>query len=110
MLLLLVAAPAAPAQEATYRVVIRFGSACCGPDPKAMDEVRRVIIDQSRALGRPFGEKWVRWGKEGEQNLCLSLYGVEGARQEAIVRRLRAALAKSENTRLDENAACPEGY
>lgn len=105
---LLLAAGAAPAQQdLAYRVVISFGSACCGPDAKAMDEVRRVIIDQSRALGRPFGEKWVRWGKEGEQTLCLSFFGVDAARQERIVRRLRAALEGSQFTSLEENAACP---
>jgi len=98
----------AGAEEETYRVVVRFGSGCCGPDAKAMDEVRRVLIDQSRALGRPFGEKWVRAGREGEQNLCLSLPGIDRAKQAHVVRRLRSALQGSQNTTLEENAACRE--
>ena len=108
-LLLLAVAPAFAAGE-SYRVVIKFGSVCCGPDLKAMDRVREVIVSESQRAGRALGEKKVHWGHEGESNLCLSLQGLDAGRQAEIVGRLKAAVEKGNTVKLVENAACREGW
>src|SRR5881275_2084105 len=61
------------AGDEPYRVVIKFGSLCCGPDATAVDRVASLMKGHESETGRLLKKRWVVWGLEGDMSLCLRL-------------------------------------
>ena len=93
---------AAPQGATRYRVVVSFGSECCGTDRKALEALERVVARYPRAaLGHTRGH----WGKEGELDECFSLEGLSDAERARFVGEVRASVS-GKLTSVGENAPC----
>jgi hypothetical protein len=101
---------AAAAGGPPVRVLIMFGSACCGTDHRASREVSAVIAAQEKKTGRTLAQERVSWGKEGEFNLCLPLTELSDVEQKRFVERIKNALGTSATTRLVQNVPCEGGW
>lgn len=108
LLSLLVAA--CPAGDINYRVVIRFGSVCCGPRSMASDYVYELIAAREKMIGKPLVKDTVSWGKEGEYNLCMMLQEMSVPEQDDFARQLRSATTKPGTIQVAENVPCRSSW
>lgn len=96
--------PASPKAGMSYRLVVSFGSECCGLDRSATAALTKVIDHYNYdALGYALGD----WGKEGERDECFTLDGLSAgdkARFEAEVR----ANVKGKLVEIKTNATCTD--
>jgi hypothetical protein len=100
------AEPVASAKDVNYRVVVLFGSVCCGIDHGASDRLSAIIAEYERKLGRPLEQRRVRWGLEGEVNVCLPLTELTAAEQARFVMQVQAEV----KARVHENIPCKGGW
>lgn len=87
--------PATATLSAPERLVVHFGSICCGTDQAAevrLDSVTDQRVKRTRA----------HWGKEGERDECFDLSALDPLARESFVKRVRAAVAGGENVTIDE--------
>ena len=98
------------AEEDSYRVIIKFGSVCCGIDVNAMEHISEILSQYENKLGTSFEKHMIYWGEEGEVNMCLRPNGISAAEQDRLIERLRAAIRDPGLVKLEENAICTEGW
>jgi hypothetical protein len=110
ILLLFISAGAPAAEADTVRLLISFGSQCCGTDHQALEEVSKAVSALERQTGRSLAQERISWGKEGEFNLCLPLTELDVAGQRLFVARIKTALVKSKLTQVLENAPCAAAW
>ena len=110
MFLALLAATGYAAGGETYRVIIKFGSVCCGIDMQTEDSISRILSEHAQESGVSLERRRVYWGEEGEFNLCLRLTGLSSDEQEKLTARLRSAIRDPELVKVEENALCKEGW
>jgi len=110
LLLALLAATGYTAEEETYRVVIKFGSVCCGIDMDLKDRISRLLSERGERTGKPLDRHMVSWGEEGEFNLCLKLDELSVSEQKELTERLQLMIGKSELVKLEENIICKAGW
>lgn len=72
-------APSVLADEGDCDLTVRFGSYCCGPDPEAIEIVRRLLKDMPGVV-QVTKIPW-QFAREGEFDLCVE------TRDEAMARR-----------------------
>lgn len=90
------------------RLLVSFGSICCGPDAMAVEALARVISGYEKRIGHPIEATTVHWGKEGDFSRCFSLREMNASTRRRFVDDVRAALAKG-RAEVSENTPCPEG-
>jgi hypothetical protein len=98
---------AAPEQ---YRLVIGFGSVCCGPDYSAMRRAQEVAEQTAGRIGKPIVMKQVWYQREGETAFCFPLKELRASAQAQFVSRIKAALGKDAIAQVEENDACPRAF
>jgi hypothetical protein len=98
------------AGEDSYRVIIKFGSVCCGIDAHAMEHISETLSQYENKHGVSFEKHMIYWGEEGEVNMCLRLNGISAAEQEKLIERLMTAIRDPGLVKLEENAICTEGW
>jgi len=108
--MLLLAVATTHADERPHRVIVKFGSICCGPDFSAMNRVSEVVTNHEQTSGRPIKKTWVPWGMEGDTTLCLGLEEYSASEQADLIGHVRKALEKSVGTKLEENVPCRGGW
>ena len=64
MVLTLLVAPGYAAEEETCRVVIKFGSVCCGIDMDLKERVFQLLSEREQRLGISLDRRKVYWGKK----------------------------------------------
>jgi len=101
------------AQEAApeqYRLVIAFGSLCCGPDYSAMRRAQEVAEQTAGRIGKPMAMNQVWYQREGETAFCFPLKELRATGQAQFVSRIKAALGKDAIAQVEENEACPRPF
>lgn len=96
--------PTASASD-VYRVVVSFGSECCGTDRQAKDALDALV---GRYPGAALGHTSALWGKEGETDECFTLAGLSPDDQKRFVDDLRKTVANHLTT-VTENSTCHPG-
>lgn len=99
------AKPAAGAEDPNYRVVVIFGSVCCGIDRDAFERLSAIIAARERKLGRPIEQRRIRWGFEGEVNVCFPLTEFTQTEQAELVKQVRAEV----KAQVHEDIPCKGG-
>lgn len=97
--------------EIPHRLIIRFGSICCGTDMQAHKQLSGIIAKYEQKIGKSIVAKRINWGKEGEFTLCFTLteLGVPTETiQQSFVNDVRAAI-RSNLVRIEEDVACKVG-
>jgi hypothetical protein len=85
-----------------YRVVVSFGSECCGTDEKGRRSLEKVVGGYPiKALGEVRGH----WGKEGEYDVCFTLDGLSVADRARFVAQVKTAVSRK-LVAVEENATC----
>jgi hypothetical protein len=100
----------ASAQEAgqgSFRLVVSFGSVCCGPDGGAIQRVREAVEQAAQRIGQPVAVVTGFWGPEGDTAYCFQLNEMLREERSRFIEQLWAALKQSVNTTLRENETCP---
>ena len=97
-------------EQETYRVILKFGSVCCGIDMALHEHISRILSEYERESNVSLDRHMVYWGEEGEFNLCLRLGELSATEQETLTERLRLAIGGNELVKLEENALCKEGW
>ena len=97
-------------EQETYRVILKFGSVCCGIDMAVHDRLSRILSEYEKETSVSLDRHTVYWGEEGEFNLCLRLGALSAKEQETLTERLRSAIAGNELVKLEENTLCKEGW
>ncbi|AKU96396.1 hypothetical protein AKJ09_03060 [Labilithrix luteola] len=93
---------------ATYRLVVSFISLGAGVDSKAKDQVNEVINKWRIAKSVDLKTERVRWGKEGESDVCSGLDELSDADRSKFIGEVRAAVGKNDRVVITENASCHE--
>jgi uncharacterized protein YihD (DUF1040 family) len=93
-------------EDINYRVVIRFGSVCCGTHSIASDYIYVVIAEREKLIGKTLEQEKVHWGKEGEYNLCMMLHELTADEQEKFVGQLELATTRPGTVQVDGNVPC----
>ena len=109
VLALLVATGYADGEE-TYRVVIKFGSVCCGINFDLKDRVFQLLSERDEQKGIFLDRDMVYWGEEGEFNLCLKLSELSVSEQKELTERLQLMIGASDLVKLEENIICKAGW
>ncbi len=97
---LLACKPAASVPGAPARLVVSFGSICCGTDSAAETRLRAVPLPSGVTL------QHASWGREGESDECFDLSPLSTSERAAFVKRVSAAIAGGENVSVVEDGAC----
>ena len=92
-----------------HRLVVRFGSICCGPDREAAAQLAEVVSKYERHIDKPIESKKLRWGKEGDFSLCFKLSELSPSMQMSFVNEVRAAV-RSTSVKIDEHVVCAGGW
>ncbi|MGH8119119.1 MAG: hypothetical protein ACRESK_00735 [Gammaproteobacteria bacterium] len=99
-----------PADDINYRVVVRFGSVCCGPFSDAYDYVYELVAAREKLMGKSLVKERKGWGEEGEYNLCLKLDELTASEQEEFVQELLVATTKPGTIQVAENVPCRSSW
>jgi len=97
-------------EELVYRIVVRFGSVCCGIDHEVYDKVMQHIADREQQTGNPIAVKKVYWGKEGEFNLCMPLDELPEAGRTEFIHKLKSVTKNVPTVKVDENSRCTDSW
>lgn len=87
-----------------YRLIISFGSECCGIDQKAEKEIGEIIAKYEKKNNVKLERKTVRWGKEGERDFCYLLGELSKGEQWRLIAEINAVAKKSKLVDVKENA------
>jgi len=97
-------------EKLVYRIVVRFGSVCCGIDREVYDKVMRLIADREQQIGKTIAVEKVYWGKEGEFNLCMALDELPEARRFVFVHKVKDITDNVPTVKVDENSPCTASW
>jgi|SRR6266850_8322844 len=95
--------------ELPHRLIVKFGSICCGTDPNARQQLSGIISQYEQQIRTPIVSKKLWWGIEGEFTLCFTLSELSAPLQEALVSDVRARV-RSKHVKIEENVVCRGGW
>lgn len=87
-----------------YRLIISFGSECCGIDQKAEKEIGEIIAKHEKKNKVKLERKTIRWGKEGERDFCYLLGELSKDEQIKLIAEIKSVAKKSKLVDVKENA------
>ena len=99
-----------PGAAAQTRLVVKFGSVCCGIDSGAYEDVRALVREREAAAGFKLPARILHWGKEGEVTLCYALRRLRPSDQVRLINEIRAVKAERGEMKVEENAPCAERW
>lgn len=85
-----------------YRLVVSFGSECCGTDQVAYKKLETIL---GRYPPQALGHETGSWGKEGESDDCFTLDGLSPAERTRFVNEVRGEV-RGKLVSVEANAAC----
>ncbi len=93
------------------RLIVRFGSICCGTDENAVTQIAEIISKYERQITKPIVSQKVHWGFEGEFTLCFTLTELSAPMQDAFVSDVRTTVTSS-RVKIEENigSGCSGGW
>lgn len=89
----------------SYRLVVEFGSLCCGPDGNAMRQLSEVVAKYEKQIAKPIVSKIVHPGLEGETTFCFQLSELSSETQVDFVSEIRT-VSRTGRVKIEENAPC----
>ncbi len=95
--------------ERRYDVVVSFGSICCGPNVKAMEELDTLVKRFEHRYRVRLEVRRKHWGLEGETELCINLQALPLIRRGHFIIEASNIVRRSEHTRLKLLSVC-EGW
>lgn len=97
----------AETSKTTYRLIISFGSECCGIDHMAQDEIDKFIAAYEKKKKVKLQRKVVYWGKEGERDYCFTLSEISKKEQANLIAEIKTIAKKSKLVEVKENSTDP---
>jgi hypothetical protein len=91
------------------RLIVKFGSVCCGPDGNALSRLMETVDAYERRIGRGLARQTVPWGIEGDFTICFRLDELDATMQGVFVRDVKGAL-RSGSAKVEENMPCRPGW
>jgi hypothetical protein len=95
--------------EKRYDVVVSFGSICCGPNEKAMEEIETLMKRFEQAHRVKLEVQRKHWGLEGETELCIDLDALPLFQRGLFIAEASGIAARSAHTHLKPFSVC-EGW
>jgi len=90
--------------DSMYRVIVSFISIGAGTDGKAMEQLNQIIDQHQKDFGMPVAKEEIRWGREGEVDVCFKLLGQDKKAKDTFVRNLQEAFKGNELVFVEENS------
>ena len=89
--------------DSMYRVIVSFISIGEGTDGKAMEQLNQIIDQHQKDFGMPVAKEEIRWGREGEIDVCFKLLGQDKKAKDTFVRNLQEAYKGNQLIFIEEN-------
>lgn len=89
--------------DSMYRVIVSFISIGAGTDGKALEQLNQIIDQHQKDFGMPVAKEEIRWGREGEVDVCFKLLGQDKKAKDTFVRNLQEAFKGNELVFVEEN-------
>ncbi len=89
-----------------YRLVVKFGSQCCGTDKAARQRLAEIIAMYEQRDANKIVFKKFYWGKEGEYSACFKLKELSEEQKMEFVKAVNASIHSSDIIKISENAPC----
>lgn len=93
-----------------HRLVVVFGSHCCGPNRDAIAGLNRLIDDFEAKYQRVLAREIISWGIEGDHTYCFRLSRLSGADRRKFVSEVHKLAGSKGNsggwTKVLEYAPC----
>lgn len=90
--------------DSVYRVIVSFISIGEGTDGKAMEQLNQIIDQHQKDFGMPVAKEEIRWGREGEVDVCFKLLGQDKKAKDTFVRNLQDAFKGNQLVFVEENS------
>jgi len=98
--------PDEPVNDSIYRLYISFFSRASGIDGKVKVAFDAFIVKFESDNKLKIEYETVRWGREGEIDMCFKLDELSKKKQEEFVVKSKEILSKSDRVYVYENAIC----
>jgi hypothetical protein len=85
-------------------LLVSFYSRGSGTNYRAADSLKSLLASCERDTRR-IRIDTIRWGREGERDLCFHLGQLSSRKKKRFVRKVKATIGSSENVRIEENKA-----
>lgn len=97
------------AQEAkqAYRLIISFGSECCGINKEAEKKIRKIISLYEKEKKVKLKRNKIYWGKEGEFDYCYTLSEISADEQIKLINKTKEIANASKLVEIRENSTNP---
>lgn len=90
-----------------YRLIVSFGSICCGTNKEAEKEIIQTISLYEKEKGVKLHRKKVYWGKEGEFDYCFKLSEISKTEQKKLIAKIKSIAERTKQVEVRENVANP---
>jgi hypothetical protein len=90
------------------KLIVKFGSECCGIDIEAHKKLFDIIAKYEKVLHAKISFETLFWGKEGERNYCFGLKEMDDSQQAAFIQEVKSI--SSELVKVEKNVVCSAGW